>query len=69
MFVAFFLRKKYGPPIVVLIGVALLAVGVGVTHHAVTAIVGAALVVAGAATGVMRKKRDHAGRGRNEDPW
>ncbi len=66
MFAVFFLRKKYGPPIVVLIGVALLAVGVGVTHHTVTGIIGAALVV-GAAAGVMRKKRGDAGRGRNED--
>ena len=55
MFAVFFLRKKYGPPIVVLVGVALLAGGIGVTNHAVTGIIGAALVVVDAAAGVMRK--------------
>ena len=65
MFAVFFLRKKYGPPIVVLVGVALLAGGIGVTNHAVTGIIGAALVVVDAAAGVMRKKRD-VGRERNE---
>ena len=57
MFAVFFLRKKYGPPIVVLVGVALLAVGIGVTNHAVTGIIGAAIVVVDAAAGVMQEAR------------
>lgn len=68
MFVFFFLRFKYGPPIIVLAGVALMAVGVAVTHHVATGIVGAALVVIGAAVGVTRKRRGDLARGRDEDP-
>jgi membrane-bound ClpP family serine protease len=67
VFVLFFLRKKYGPPIIVLAGVALLAIGAGVTHHAVTAITGAVLVVVGAVTGVMRKKSGGVGRDQDQD--
>ena len=52
-----FLRFKYGPPIVVLAGVALMAIAVGVTHHLATGIVGAVLVVSGAAVGITRKRR------------
>jgi hypothetical protein len=52
-----FLRFKYGPLIVVLAGVALMAIAVGVTHHLATGIVGAVLVVTGAAVGVTRKRR------------
>jgi hypothetical protein len=40
--------KKYGPPVVLLTGVALTAVGAGVTHHAVTALIGAVFVIAAA---------------------
>lgn len=57
MFMFSFLRFKYGPPIVVLAGVALMAVAVGVTHHLATGIVGAVLVITGAAVGVTRKRR------------
>ena len=53
----FFLRFKYGPAIVVLAGVALIAIGAGVTHHLATGITGAVLVVAGATSGVTRKRR------------
>ena len=57
MFMFFFLRFKYGPPIIVLAGAALMAIGAGVTHHLATGIVGAVLVVIGAAVGVTRKRR------------
>lgn len=67
MVVLFFLRKRYGPPVVVLAGVALLAIGAGVTHHAVTGIIGAALVVIGAAAGVTRKRKGALTYGRDED--
>jgi hypothetical protein len=57
VFMFFFLRFKYGPLIIVLAGVALMAIGAGVTHHLATGIVGAVLVVMGAAVGVRRKRR------------
>ena|GEM_PF-3471563 len=57
MFMFFFLRFKYGSLIVVLAGVALMTIAVGVTHHLATGIVGAVLVVTGAAVGVTRKRR------------
>jgi hypothetical protein len=57
VFMFFFLRFKYGSLIIVLAGVALVAIAVGVTHHLATGIVGAVLVVAGAAVGVTRKRR------------
>jgi putative drug exporter of the RND superfamily len=60
VFAFFFLRFKYGPPIIVLAGVALLAIGAGVTHHLATGIVGAVLVVIGAAGGAARKRRGAA---------
>jgi hypothetical protein len=53
----YFLRFKYGPPIIVLAGVALIAIGAGVTHHLATGITGAVLVVIGATAGVTRKRR------------
>jgi hypothetical protein len=53
----YFLRFKYGPPIIVLAGVALIAIGADVTHHLATGITGAVLVVTGAAAGVARKRR------------
>lgn len=53
----FFLRFKYGSLIIVLAGVALMTIAVGVTHHLATGIVGAVLVVTGAAVGVTRKRR------------
>jgi hypothetical protein len=53
----FFLRFKYGSFIIVLAGVALMTIAVGVTHHLATGIVGAVLVVTGAAAGVTRKRR------------
>ena len=57
MFMLFFLRFKYGSLIIVLAGVALMTIAVGVTHHLATGIVGAVLVVTGAAVGVTRKCR------------
>lgn len=57
VFMFFFLRFKYGPLIIVLAGVALMTIAVGVTHHLATGIVGAVLVVTGAAVGVTRKRR------------
>ena len=57
MFMFYFLRFKYGPLIIVLAGVALMTIAAGVTHHLATGIVGAVLVVTGAAVGVMRKRR------------
>ena len=57
MFMFFFLRFKYGPPIIVLAGVALIAIGAGVTHHLATGITGAVLVVIGATAGVTRRRR------------
>ena len=57
MFMFSFLRFKYGPLIVVLAGVALMAIAVGVTHHLATGITGAVLVMTGAAVGVTRKRR------------
>lgn len=57
MFMFFFLRFKYGPPVIVLAGVGLMAIEVGVTHHLATGIVGAALFVTGAAAWVTRKRR------------
>jgi hypothetical protein len=57
VFMFFFLRFKYGPPIIVLAGVALMAIGAGVTHHLATGITGAVLVVIGATAGVTRKRR------------
>ena len=36
VFMFFFLRFKYGPPIIVLAGAALIAIGAGVTHHLAT---------------------------------
>jgi drug/metabolite transporter (DMT)-like permease len=53
----FFLRFKYGPLIIVLAGVALMATAAGVTHHLATGITGAVLVVTGAAVWVTRKRR------------
>ena len=68
-----FLRFQYGPLIVVLAGVSLMAIAVGVTHHVATGIVGAVLVVTGATVGVTRKRRgtppggpDEASRSRAE---
>jgi hypothetical protein len=57
VFMFFFLRFKYGPLIIVLAGVALMTIAVGVTHHLATGIVGAVLVVTGAAVWVTRKRR------------
>ena len=57
MFMFFFLRFKYGPPFIVLAGVALIAIGADVTHHLATGITGVVLVLIGAAAGVTRKRR------------
>jgi hypothetical protein len=57
VFMFFFLRFKYGPPIIVLAGVALIALGAGVTHHLATGITGTVLVVTGATAGLTRKRR------------
>jgi hypothetical protein len=57
VFMFSFLRFKCGPLIVVLAGVTLMAIAAGVTHHLATGIVGAVLVVTGAAAGVTRKRR------------
>lgn len=68
MFVLYFLHFKYGPPIIVVVGVALLAIGAGVTHHLATGIIGAVLVIIGTAAGITRKRRGDLGRGANENP-
>jgi hypothetical protein len=68
VFVFFFLRFKYGPPILVLAGVALMVVGAGVRHYVATGVVGAALVIIGAAVGITRKRRGDVARDRDEDP-
>jgi hypothetical protein len=57
VFMFFFLRFKYGPPIIVLAGLALMTIAAGVTHHLATGITGAGLVVIGATAGVTRKRR------------
>ncbi len=57
MFMFSFLRFRYGPLIVVLAGAPLMAIAIGVTHHLATGIVGAVLVMTGAAVGVTRKRR------------
>ena len=67
MFVLFFRRFKYGPPIIVVVGMALLAIGAGVTHHLATGIIGAALVIIGTAAGIKRKRRGALVRARNEN--
>jgi xanthosine utilization system XapX-like protein len=68
VFVFFLLRFKYRPPVIVLAGVVLMAVGVAVAHHIATGIVGAALVVIGAAVGATGKGRGHLPGGRDENP-
>jgi hypothetical protein len=67
VFALYFLRFKYGPPIIVVVGVALLSIGAGVTHHLVTGIIGAALVILGTAAGITRKRRAGLLRGRDEN--
>jgi hypothetical protein len=62
MFVLFLFRKRYGPPVIVLAGVALIVVGAAVRHHVVTVIVGAALIVIGAIAGVMSRRRGNLSR-------
>lgn len=57
MLVLFFLRKKYGPPIIVIVGIVLLALGIAAKHHLATGIIGAVLVLVGAIAGIMRTKR------------
>ena len=46
MFILFFFRGKYGPPTLILAGLASLAVGIA-AGHVVPAVVGAGLIVRG----------------------
>jgi hypothetical protein len=66
MFVLLLLRTKYGPQIILLVGVAFLAVGVGGTHRVVTGL-GAALITIGAGAAAMRKAKGDPNRGRDDD--
>lgn len=51
-----FLRVKYGPPVIVVAGVAVLAIGAVLTRHLATGIIGAALVILGTAAAVARQR-------------
>ena len=56
MFALIFFRGKYGPPILLIAGVASLAIGIAI-GHVVADVIGAGLIVRGFILRIIRKRR------------